>query len=161
MALMLSFSGSPEIGFFDDFNLEGVLESVRITNFKITIFLIWLGKLMTSTQPNHPHQNKKKWPTITNHTRSVAKTLLTIVYIILTQVSVPIENGSNSHQPSHIPLRDQHSRAHSCPYRTSTFVPTQGLQATHKLSWFLTRIESRCAHGCEEQWQHEGHEGFR
>ncbi len=25
----------------------------------------------------------------------------------------------------------------------------------------MTSIESRGAHGCQEQWQHEGHEGFR
>jgi hypothetical protein len=42
------------------------------------------------------------------------KVALSIVSINLTQVSIPAENGSNSHQSSHMPLRDQHSRAQSC-----------------------------------------------
>jgi hypothetical protein len=33
----------------------------------------------------------------------------------LMHVSVPIEKDHNSHQPSHMPLREQHFRAHSCP----------------------------------------------
>jgi hypothetical protein len=37
------------------------------------------------------------------------KTLSTHVSIILTQVSVPTENGSK------MPLRNQHFHAHSCP----------------------------------------------
>jgi hypothetical protein len=45
------------------------------------------------------------------------KVALNIVSINLTQVSIPAENGSNSHQSSHMPLRDQHvpSHAHSRP----------------------------------------------
>jgi hypothetical protein len=29
------------------------------------------------------------------------------------------------------------------------------------LSWFMTSIKSRGAHGCGEQWQHKGHKVFR
>jgi hypothetical protein len=37
------------------------------------------------------------------------------ITIDLTHVSVPAKKDHNSHQPSHMPLRDQHSLAHSCP----------------------------------------------
>jgi hypothetical protein len=77
--------------------------------FKIVILRIPLGNSMTCTRPNHLHQNKKKQPTIVDHTRLVAKALSTHVSTILMQVSVPAEGGSN------MPLVDYHFRAHSSP----------------------------------------------
>jgi hypothetical protein len=50
--------------------------------------------LCNATRPNHPHQNKRKQRAIVDHTHMVAKTLSTHVYIVLTQVSVPAEEGS-------------------------------------------------------------------
>jgi hypothetical protein len=35
------------------------------------------------------------------------------------------------------------------------------MDKTITMSWFMTSIKSTGAHGCEEQWQHEGHEGVR
>jgi hypothetical protein len=40
---------------------------------------------------------------------------LNTVTINLMYVSVPTEEDHNSHQPSHMPVRDQHSCVHSCP----------------------------------------------
>jgi hypothetical protein len=67
------------------------------------------------TQPNHPHPKKKEKIRYCESFKYGGKTLSTIISIILTQVNVPAENRSNSQQPSHMHLRDQHSRAHSCP----------------------------------------------
>jgi hypothetical protein len=53
---------------------------------------------MQCTQPNRPHQNKRKQPAIADCTYTVAEALSTHVSIILTRISVPAEDGS--HQSS-------------------------------------------------------------
>jgi hypothetical protein len=98
----------------------------------ISILLDGLGSLMICTHYLIILTKTKEAILYCESFRYGGKTLSTHISIILVQVSIPTKNGSNSHQPSHMPLRDQHSRAHLCPERTNTFLPTQVLQTTHK-----------------------------
>jgi hypothetical protein len=58
----------------------------------------------TTTYTSSPKQ--KKQSATVDHTHSVAKALWTNISTVLMRVSVPVENGSNNHQPSHMPLED-------------------------------------------------------
>jgi hypothetical protein len=111
---------------------------VRITIFKIAVLLIWLDSLMICT---HGLTILTKTKEMTRYCESFGyggKTLSTHISIILMQVSVPTEDGSNMplRGPALLyplmPLADQHLRAQSCPLWTSSFVSTQVLQANHK-----------------------------
>jgi hypothetical protein len=96
-------------------NSETVSESERITVFKIAIFLIRLGNLMICTHDLITLTKAKEMTRYCGSNTFGGKVGLNTVSIELMQVSVPIENRSNSHQPSHMPLRVQHPHAHSCP----------------------------------------------
>jgi hypothetical protein len=62
--------------------------------------------ILTKTKRNGPLLRivRIRWPNALN-----------TITVDLTHVGVSAEMDHNSHQPSHVPLRDQHSRAHSCP----------------------------------------------
>jgi hypothetical protein len=79
-----------------------------------------------ATRPNRPHQNKRKQPAIADRTHTVAKALLTHVAIILTQVSVPAEDGSQQSATfTHCLKGSSPYMPNSSPsWANSTFVPT-------------------------------------
>jgi hypothetical protein len=149
-SLMQSFSGLPEIRFFDGLNSETVSESMRITTFKIAALLNGLVSLMICT---HNLTILTKTKEIIRYCELFgygAKMLSTYVSIILTHVSVLAEDikhilkGSSTFMPTHAPSRpalacpimpimDQHFRAHSSPtnYSQTTIMFINNKRSIH------------------------------
>jgi hypothetical protein len=78
---MRSFSGLPEIRFFDSLNSDLVPETTRIMIFNIVVLLSRLGSFMICT-----HDQKKKRPAIVNRSDTVANVLSINVSIVLTEL---------------------------------------------------------------------------
>jgi hypothetical protein len=93
-ALVWSVSGLPEIRFFDSFNLETVLESMKITIFKIVVLRIGLGSLIICT---HDLFILTKIKEIIHYCESFGyggNTLSTHVSSVLMQVSSSFTSGT-------------------------------------------------------------------
>jgi hypothetical protein len=81
-----------------DLGSDLVSDSGEITTFNLLLSFFVQVNWCKATQPNRPHQNKRKQPAIVDCTHTVAKMLSTHISIVLTWVSVPAEDGS--HQSS-------------------------------------------------------------
>jgi hypothetical protein len=100
---------------------------VRFTIFKVVILLNQLGSLMICIHDLIVHTKIKEMISYYGLYAFGGKTLSTHIFIDLTQVSVPAENGSQQSatftyalkRPAltcpHIPIADQHFGAHSSP----------------------------------------------
>jgi hypothetical protein len=82
-ALVRSVSGSPEICFFNGFEVRYSFRIGEDYDFKITIFLIGLGNLMICTHDLVVLTKIKETTRYSHHTHSVVKSLLTHVSIDL------------------------------------------------------------------------------
>jgi ligand-binding SRPBCC domain-containing protein len=89
----VEFSRLPKNIIVNDSDL--VSNNGEITNFNLLLSFFDQVTWCNATRPNRPHQNKRKQLAIVDCTHTVLKALSTHVSIVLTWVSVHIEDGSN------------------------------------------------------------------